>query len=245
MTMIIIITCQTGNEIMWKLWHDFNSEMIVIIKIHRYPWKYLELHLTDRNEMYNLSATIFSCEPWESDTNFLAICRFGHSKYKITQFIFAIDKRFVGVEAKIEAKMNCRIFDIFDLAGIPCKVQNNLPYVCICARVCGGWFFLCKSYSCEMFISLYFISISISWRTTNEQMPQNNRIVLVDKLNMEHCTNPWHESILSKIAIFTYKKEHHKPPGSIHRSDMICEFSACFVFLVSFCCFVFYNNNHC
>lgn len=31
------------------------------------------------------------------------------------QFIFAIDKRFVGVEAKIEAKMNCRIFDIFDL----------------------------------------------------------------------------------------------------------------------------------
>lgn len=27
----------------------------------------------------------------------------------------AIDKRFVSVEAKIEAKMNCRIFDIFDL----------------------------------------------------------------------------------------------------------------------------------
>lgn len=28
---------------------------------------------------------------------------------------FAIDERFVGVEAKITAKMNCRIFDIFDL----------------------------------------------------------------------------------------------------------------------------------
>lgn len=78
-----------------------------------------------------------------------------------TQFIFAIDKRFVGVEAKIEAKMNCRIFDIFDLTGIRYGIWFKIicrVYICVCVFVhiceCGmsGWF--CVSHT----IVLMYIS---------------------------------------------------------------------------------------
>lgn len=83
---------------------------------------------------------------------FSASDRCGHSArshtHDVLQFIFAADKRFVGVEAKITAKMNCRIFDIFDLTeasvvdvrfGVVSCFMHRTCVEGMCRRTCVMW----------------------------------------------------------------------------------------------------------